>query len=386
MTADNAVKTVLEGEISYCKFLSANDAGATGGHQSGILVSKSALPIMFDASVLNEHISKREAVITWQDDFTTQSCFTWYASKNELRITRLGRNFPYLRPDMTGALFVFVKRGHEDYCGYMLETEDEINSFLDAFGMTPADTNRLIEIAPQIHENLAIENFISALDVDFPDSFMMSASARSISSKVYDRDEYITANPDAKLLEWTRIEYALFRALEHARYGGIIRRGFSSTDEFIQMANQVLNRRKARAGKSLEHHLAALFDANSLKYSAQARTEGNKRPDFLFPSESAYHDEAFPPDRIIMLAAKTTCKDRWRQILNEADRLKGRTKYLCTLQPGISSEQLGEMEAEHVQLVVPREYIAAYPPEKRSGIWTVKKFIAYVRETENYTP
>ena len=137
MTADNAVKTVLEGEISYCKFLSANDAGATGGHQSGILVSKSALPIMFDASVLNEHISKREAVITWQDDFRTQSCFTWYASKNELRITRLGRNFPYLRPDMTGALFVFVKRGHEDYCGYMLETEDEINSFLDAFGMSP---------------------------------------------------------------------------------------------------------------------------------------------------------------------------------------------------------------------------------------------------------
>lgn len=387
MTADNAVRAVLEGEMSYCKFLSANDSGATGGHQSGILISKNILAMLFDSSVMNEHISKREVNITWQDDFQTQSVFTWYSSKNELRVTRLGRNFPYLRPEMTGSLFVFVKNGNEDYCGYILDTEDAIDSFLDAFGMTPADTNRLIDtenINPQIHEDIAIKQFISRLAVDFPDSYEMSVSARKICESVYNRSEYIITNPDSKLLEWTRTEYNLFRALEHDRYGEIIRRGFSSTDEFIRMANQVLNRRKARAGKSLEHHLSAIFDANNLMYSAQARTEGNKRPDFIFPSESAYHDPDFPVNSIITLAAKTTCKDRWRQILNEADRLKGRTKYLCTLQPGISSEQLSEMEAEKVQLIVPREYISFYPPEKRAGIWTLKKFVAYVKETESH--
>ena len=125
------------------------------------------------------------------------------------------------------------------------------------------------------------------------------------------------------------------------------------------------------------------LNTNGLRYSAQARTEGNKRPDFIFPSESAYHDLSFPLNKIITLAAKTTCKDRWRQILNEADRLKGRTKYLCTLQPGISAQQINEMEAEKVQLVVPREYITAYPNEKRADIWTLKKFIAYVREKQN---
>ena len=150
----------------------------------------------------------------------------------------------------------------------------------------------------------------------------------------------------------------------------------------MRMANQVLNRRKARAGKSLEHHLTAIFDANNLSYSAQAKTEGNKRPDFIFPSGSAYHDLSFPTDKIITLAAKTTCKDRWRQILNEADRLKGRTKYLCTLQPGISSQQIDEMQAERVQLIVPREYISAYPQEKRSSTWTLKKLIAYIIEQE----
>lgn len=270
--------------------------------------------------------------------------------------------------------------------GIFIDDEDGINTFLDAFGMTPADTNRLIDtgnVNPLLHEDIAIKRFISGLDTEFPDSYEMSASARKICEAVYNRSEYIITNPDAKLLEWTRTEYNLFRALEHERYGGIIRQGFSSTDEFIRMANQVLNRRKSRAGKSLEHHLSAIFDANNLPYSAQARTEGNKRPDFIFPSESAYHDPDFPASRIVTLAAKTTCKDRWRQILNEADRLKGRTKYLCTLQPGISSEQLSEMEAKKVQLIVPREYISFYPPEKRSGIWTLKTFIDYVKE-KNY--
>ena len=383
--SDIAIQAVLNGEMSYCKFLSANDSGATGGHQSGILISKSAMNIMFDASALNEHISKREVNIKWQNDFETHSCFTWYASKNELRITKLGRGFPYLNPDMTGALFVLVMMTQEDYYGYILETEDEINSFLDAFGMTPADTNSLIDsgkLNHEVHEEIAIRKFISDCASFFPESYAMSEAARNISQAVYNHSELIITDPDFKLIEWTRTEYNLFRAFEHERYGKIISTGFQSVDEFIITANQVLNRRKARAGKSLEHHLTAIFDSNNISYSSQARTEGNKRPDFIFPSEGAYHDSSFPCEKLITLAAKTTCKDRWRQILNEADRLKDRTKYLCTLQQGISAEQLNEMESEKVQLVVPREYIKAYPPEKRADIWTVKRFISYVKETE----
>lgn len=148
------------------------------------------------------------------------------------------------------------------------------------------------------------------------------------------------------------------------------------------MANQVLNRRKSRAGKSLEHHLATLFNGNNLKFTAQAVTEGNKRPDFIFPSEMAYHDRSFPPDKLILLAAKTTCKDRWRQVLNEADRLRTKQKFLCTLQQGISSAQLKEMKAENVVLVVPTDYIAKFPQQYQREIWSVKKFIGYVKACE----
>ena len=121
----------------------------------------------------------------------------------------------------------------------------------------------------------------------------------------------------------------------------------------------------------------------SIQYTAQAITEENKRPDFLFPSEEAYHDMTFSIEKLCSLAAKTTCKDRWRQVLNEADRFKDRTKYLCTMQQGISAAQMDEMQAEQVVLVVPKEYIKTYPADRRSRIWTISKFVSYVMEMEN---
>ena len=162
----------------------------------------------------------------------------------------------------------------------------------------------------------------------------------------------------------------------------MISNGFATVEDFIATANQVLNRRKSRAGKSLEHHLSAIFDGNGLQYQEQVVTEGNKKPDFLFPSQEAYHNPFFPADKLISLAAKTTCKDRWRQVINEADRLRGKDKFLCTLQQGISAAQMDEMQAEQVVLVVPKPYIATYPRERQDRIWTLDKFVGYVREVE----
>ena len=381
-----AIKSVLNSEKGFCKFLSANDTGATGGHQSGILISKSAVEMMFSTQELAQTgIPKRTIKIRWQDDFETESCFTYYESKNELRITRFGRGFPFLKPEQTGALFVFTKQTDIDYSGYFLETDDEIEEFLDTFGISPTETNSLIDIqrvSAETQEKLSIQEFINNLDVDFPASDVMSAAARAIEEKTYDHIEYIRLNPDEKIISWTNMEYTLFRALEYARYGEIISKGFQSVDEFVRVANIVLNRRKSRAGKSLEHHLSAIFDGNCIEYSSQAVTEGNKKPDFLFPSQEAYHDYGFSVDYIVSLAAKTTCKDRWRQVLNEADRLRDKPKYLCTLQQGISGAQMDEMQAENVILVVPKPYIATYPKDRRDRIWTLARFVQYVKMIE----
>lgn len=384
--ANQAIQSVLNSQQAYCKFLSANDSGATGGHQSGILISKSAKDMMFTQALENENILKRTVEIQWQNDLRTESSFTYYSSKNELRITKFGRSFPFLNPEQTSALFVFTRQSADQYSAFFLETEDDIEQFLSAFGIGPTETNHMIDtsaVLPETQERIAIQEFIDTLTVDFPLSDVMSAAARDIQNRVYNHLEYIRTNPDRKIIEWTNTEYALFRAIEHARYGDKISHGFTSVDEFITMANMVLNRRKSRAGKSLEHHLSAIFDGNDIQYTAQSVTEGNKKPDFLFPSQAAYHNATFPTDKLISLAAKTTCKDRWRQVINEADRLRGLPKYLCTLQQGISPAQMDEMQAENVILVVPRPYIASYPADRRDRIWTVTKFVDYVREVES---
>jgi len=381
-----AIDSALQGEASYCKFLSANDSGETKGHQFGILVSKTAKAMMFtDAELNNNHILKRMVKITWQDDFCTDSCFTWYESKNELRITRFGRGFDLLCPEYTGALFVLVRNTYEDYDAFILNSDDDIERFLDTFGLTPAETNRPIElndVSHEVKEKKEIDKFITSLAAEFPTSQEMSKAAQVIQYNVYLNKSLVRTNPDKLLLDWIEEEYRLFRAIEHERYGELVSKGFHSVDDFIVLANKVLNRRKSRAGKSLEHHLSAIFKGNELQYSAQAKTEGNKKPDFLFPSEEAYHDLEFSVEKLCTLAAKTTCKDRWRQILNEADRLRDRNKYLCTLQQGISAAQMDEMQAEKVILVVPKPYISAYPKDRQERIWTIGKFVQHIREME----
>jgi len=382
-----AVESVLGGQRAYCKFLSANDTGLTGGHQAGIYISKPSIPILFDEPGEKGHNKERWVKVKWQDGSETDTRFIYYGqgTRNEYRITNFGRGFPFLRPEYTGALFVLVQNSSENYQSYVLNTEDEINQFLDAFGLAPTETNQLIEtrqVQEETREQIAIQEFIASLTVDFPASEVMSAAARDIQNRVYNHLEYIRTDPDQKLIDWTNMEYTLFRAVEHDRYGAAIARGFASVDDFITVANVVLNRRKSRAGKSLEHHLSAIFDGNGITYTAQAVTEGNKKPDFIFPSQSAYHDITFPVEKLISLAAKTTCKDRWRQVINEADRLRDRPKYLCTLQQGISPAQMDEMQAENVILVVPQPYISTYPKQYRDRIWTIARFVQYVREIE----
>ena len=381
-----AIDAVLNGQASFCKFLSANDSGETGGHQSGILISKSAKAMLFtDDEMRENHILKKTGRIRWQDDYDTSCTFTWYESKNELRITGFGRGLSPLSAEYTGALFVMVKDTLEDYQGFIFNTDEDIQEFLDSFGLTPAETNRLIElnrVSPEIREKQAIDAFIAGLTVDFPSSVEMSHAARLIQYDVYLNRHLTVTDPDSALLRWTEEEYTLFRAIEHARYGGIVAKGFNTVDDFVVMANQVLNRRKSRAGKSLEHHLSAIFDENKIQYTAQAVTEGNKKPDFLFPSEDAYHDMTFSVEKLCTLAAKTTCKDRWRQILNEADRLRDDYKYLCTMQQGISSAQMDEMQAEKVILVVPKPYIKAYHRDRQDRIWTLSRFVEYIKEME----
>ena len=388
----DAINSVIHSEIAFCKFLSANDTGKTGGHQAGIYIPKTSITLLFDKPFQKGENHERWAKITWQNELVTTSRFIYYGcgTRNEYRITNFGKGFPYLTHDHTGDLIIICKHDQETYDGWCLSTEDDIDEFLESFNISPLDTNRLINKTSNSMKvvEAVIKKHIEKIPFGFPETSEVSALARLIYDWVNpngNKSSTILAirNPDDLLLKYTDYEYALFKELELKNHGFSVKNGFSSFDDFLELANQILNRRKSRAGKSLEHHLCSIFDANRLQYENQVRTEGKKRPDFIFPSGDAYHNILFPVNDLISLAAKTTCKDRWRQILNEADRLKDRPKYLCTLQHGISADQIQEMTTEKVVLVVPKSIIGYYPQEMTERIWTLGKFIHHVYDVQN---
>jgi len=219
-------------------------------------------------------------------------------------------------------------------------------------------------------EDLVVGRFGHA----FPSTSEMSAFARTLA-------EVDTDDADAALVGWLTREEQLFRALERVIVQQKLDEGFADVDEFISYSLSVQNRRKSRMGHAFEHHLKALFDLRGLQYSRKESTEGKNQPDFLFSGIDEYRDSSFDTDRLLMLGAKSTCKDRWRQILTEAARIP--RKHLCTVQPAISEDQTDEMQVHDVQLVLPRPLFATYLATQRGYLWSVDDFVSLAAEKQH---
>ncbi len=193
-------------------------------------------------------------------------------------------------------------------------------------------------------------------------------------------------DPDAALIAWLTHEEALFRRLERRVVSARLEKGFTGedgtdVDGFIRFSLSVQNRRKSRMGYSLEHHLEAVFRALDIAYVRGMVTENNQRPDFLFPSVEAYRAAPVTGSpHLTMLGAKSTCKDRWRQVLAEAAKIP--RKHLLTLEPGISEAQTVQMDASNLQLVVPRSIQESYTAGQQAWLWSLGEFI---RDVKNRT-
>jgi hypothetical protein len=189
------------------------------------------------------------------------------------------------------------------------------------------------------------------------------------------------ADPDAALVAWIGHEEALFRRLERRAVASRVEEGFGSgetldVESFLRFSLQVQNRRKSRMGRAFENHLEAVFRAFRLRFEPQAKTEHGNSVDFLFPGSAEYHNPAFPAEALTMLAAKSTCKDRWRQVLPEARRIS--LKHLVTLEPAISAMQTDQMRAECVQLVVPNSIQSSYAASEQHWLMSLADFINLV--------
>lgn len=228
-----------------------------------------------------------------------------------------------------------------------------------------------------------LDGLVERFGLEFPATKVFSDFAASTLKEVSALDK-----PDEVLVLWMEREEALFRRLERRVVEERIKAGFvdgkdADVDGFLKFSLSVQNRRKSRAGRALEHHLERLFLARSIRYQRGAETERKNKPDFLFPGAAEYRDPDFPVSLLTMLGSKSSLKDRWRQILAEADRIP--EKHLLTLTPRLSENQTEQMRASKVHLVIPDRLHETYKESQRAHLTSLADFIGLVEKRQAAT-
>ena len=389
------------GVALFLKRLSGNDTLANGAHQAGPYIPKDFLfrifPMINRTDEKNPDYRFELAVDSHMD--AREVRVIYYNSKrhkgkpngrDETRLTNFGGGASaLLDPESTGALAIFAfpldENGTATSCHVWVcrhETEEDIAE--ERFG--PIEPGRFVMWSPDqagLFPSYAAGRASCWLDpAEIPPAWLAQfpTGAEIVRKTVELRPEHGTP-PDKRLLRRRECEFEIFRSVEEALELPAIMAGFTSLDGFISRAQTILQRRKARSGRSLELHTRAILIEERFREGADfehgPQSEQGKRPDFLFPSQAAYRDPSFPATRLRMLATKTTCRDRWRQVLNEADRIP--VKHLLTLQEGVSEAQFREMTQANVQLVVPEPLIGKFPASIRADIQTLESFMGDLR-------
>lgn len=381
---ERAIEDALREGNALLKFISPNDVGLTGSHQCGFYLPISVWEMFTPNPPERGQNAEHEVNVTWPDGRVTQSRVKWYGvgTRREYRLTRFGRDFPWLAADTLGDLLVLIPKSHTEFAAYVLDQDEDIEEIQAALGVQAFERWGLYQHgAPRVEtENECLErefrDFAAPL-IDFPEGVLFSARTRQILQMCLDNFE--SFSPDEVLIKSVETEYRLFQTVERQICQPEVTRLFRSVDDFLQTAARIMNRRKARAGRSLENHVEYLLNEAGIPHKMRPKIDG--KPDIIIPSEDAYNDPNYPVERLFIVGVKTTCKDRWRQVLNEGRRVPG--KHILTTQKGISSAQLEEMHTANVTLVVPQKLHSDYPAARNITIMNLEGFLGSVRDRLN---
>ena len=252
-----------------------------------------------------------------------------------------------------------------------------------AFPVEDATDRELDFAARMVLSELDIEtatddtDWLEVVRGKFPDQLPTTATFAAFARETLGDQVSARDDPDATLIAWLERETELFMTWERDEVLRRLQQGFGDdVDAFLRFSLRVHNRRKARAGLSLEHHMESIVREHGLDYTRDGKTEDKSKPDFIFPTIAQYHDKNFDASRLTMLGAKTSCKDRWRQVLAEAEHIPH--KHLLTLEPAISKKQTDEMRRRQLQLVIPRGLHETYQPTQREWLWDMEQFLRLV--------
>lgn len=292
-----------------------------------------------------------------------------------------------LRPD--NSVIVIITEKDSTICNQILWLfgfNDLSHPGFSVRGELESEQDKIVFASRLILEHIGIEvkdcadtyldDMINRFGRSFPPTKDFSQYARS-TLKDIDAIQY----PDTALMAWIEREEILFRTLERYLISDLLLKGFE-VDDFLSLSLSVQNRRKSRVGYALENHIEEVFKQNSIFYDRIQITENKSKPDFIMPSIAMYHASSFSSSYLTMLGVKSTCKDRWRQVLTEADKIE--QKHLLTLETAISKNQTNEMKDRNLQLVIPKSLHYTYTQEQQMWLLSLDCFLDSVKEKQEY--
>lgn len=344
--------------------------------------------LVYVGSDENDIISA-ECKFTWYDAREKHPIRTeyrlYYQSNSVLDLSDTG-DLLILCQTNEDTLFVIISKANSSYESQLLWAFDINKDIGDQFTIKKIEKENDIELNfafRHIFDELGIEikekadEYLDLLIKEFGNNFPTTRQFSAFARNTFQQEDKIE-DPDVMIVSWIDHEEMLFRTFEKYLVAEKLKKGFKdNVDDFIGFSLSVHNRRKSRAGFALENHLEYIFKKSKLLFSRNEITENRSKPDFIFPGSSYYHNINFSPVNLTMLGVKSTCKDRWRQILSEAARIE--KKHLFTLEPAISRNQINEMKSNYIKLVIPTSLHNTYEKEQQDWLLNLVDFIDIVR-------
>jgi hypothetical protein len=255
------------------------------------------------------------------------------------------------------------------------------------FRLIKNDSDRLIEELSKSMREGTLSAFIASVS-KLPPPEQLAAEAQEAylkNNSLQTLDPYYIANPGDAIMEISRdIEYRIYKRYElRHRAAEVLRivttdggdlvtsivRGFPKLDATFLSASQ---HRKSRAGRSFEQHIGRLLTDGKVAFEEQTVT-GGRRPDFVLPSLSELISGNRGFDDAMVLSAKTTLRERWKQVTLEKFKAP---LYLATVDDRVSGEAVDDMGKQGIQLVVPESLKVStetcYP--KKDNVITFREF------------
>lgn len=104
--------------------------------------------------------------------------------------------------------------------------------------------------------------------------------------------------------------------------------------------------RKSRGGKDFELQIEGLLTLAGFPYEKQIRGD---RTDLVLPSEVVYRDN---PNIGVIVSAKRTLRERWREVVEELMKLRAPNVYLFTADHDITTSVAQNITGHNIYLVV----------------------------------